>query len=331
MGVVGPHGKVFRLVSRTNLPSGMRRVTAPVAPLNLPAIFNSGQTFRWRRCPAVAPVRSSDCGLAHYGVVEGRALLASYADDTLCVDVLGESPQDAPMPVADWLSRYFDLATDYYALAESLVRIDPFLTPALASLQGLRILRQDPWETLITFILSANNNIPRICGIIERLSERLGTPIPMVEGSDLVLPPMFAFPNPCSVARADETVLRACGAGYRAPYVRAVAQRIFEGAFDLAGLFVMPIGDARDALMTLPGVGRKVADCVLLFGYGKTHAFPIDVWAKRSVEQVYFGGAERPIKQLLQFVEERFGPLAGHAQNYLFNFKRLSKDDGLAD
>jgi N-glycosylase/DNA lyase len=211
---------------------------------------------------------------------------------------------------------------------------DPVLAGVLPHTRGISILAQDPWETLATFLISQNNNIPKIRLSVERLCAALGKPLGRWPGAesrnsragsrapDPVSDSCFAFPSPARVADAPEPVLRDAALGYRVPYLRALARRIADGELIPEELATAPFDRAREVLMDLPGVGEKVADCVLLFALGHRQAFPIDVWVKRAVESLYFGGRQRTPRDIQAFARDRFGPLAGLAQQHLFYFAR---------
>jgi N-glycosylase/DNA lyase len=212
---------------------------------------------------------------------------------------------------------YFDLGRDYGSLKQRLAE-DPILRKALEYGWGIRILNQDPWETLISFIISSNNRIPRIKRIIENLAQRFGKAIPFEDEA------FYTFPQPEVLADASMEDLRACGCGYRAPYIKKTAQMVAAGIICLDEIKTLPYQQARQCLMRCMGVGPKVADCVLLFSMQKGEAFPVDVWVKRVMEALYFG-VEVPVKKVQDFAAEKFGPLAGLAQQYLFYYARELK------
>jgi N-glycosylase/DNA lyase len=136
------------------------------------------------------------------------------------------------------------------------------------------------------------------------------------------VPATFAFPGADRLAAIPQRELRKCGMGFRAPYLAETARLVAGGAIVLAGLRHLPLSSAREALMQLPGVGRKIADCVLLFGVGHVAAFPVDVWVLRTLRELYFEGREAPMREVIQFAETHFGPQAGYAQQYLFHAAR---------
>jgi N-glycosylase/DNA lyase len=216
-----------------------------------------------------------------------------------------------------WLTHYLQLDID---LAEVLRAFpdDPPMRAAVAACRGLRLLRQDPWECLASFILSSTKQIVQIQQIIALLCERYGAPLAVPPAS----PPAFAFPSPARLARASEAELRACKMGFRAPYLLATARLIASGQFDLAPLQRQPLEAARAQLMLLPGVGPKIADCVLLFAYGFQSAFPVDVWVMKALRQLYFPRRRVSRPRLQRFAAAHFGPHAGYAQQYLFHYMR---------
>jgi N-glycosylase/DNA lyase len=189
----------------------------------------------------------------------------------------------------------------------------------VAACRGLRLVRQDPWECLASFILSSTKRIVQIQQIVARLCERFGEKVIVPQNHQ----PVYSFPLPGRIATAGETELRACKMGFRAPNLRTSAQMIAGGTVDLGRLSALPVGEARDALMRLPGVGRKIADCVLLFACGFQDAFPVDVWVMKALRRLYFPRRQVPLKRLHQFAATHFGPYAGYAQQYLFHYARV--------
>jgi N-glycosylase/DNA lyase len=189
---------------------------------------------------------------------------------------------------------------------------------ALAACNGLRLLRQDPWECLASFILSSTKQIVQIRQIVARLCEEFGEPIPVPPGE----PVAYTFPTAQNIAGTTEARLRACKMGFRAPYLLAAARMVADGRLDLASLRKLSRTEARLKLMEIPGVGGKIADCVLLFAYGFDTAFPVDVWIARALQQLYFPKQAATEKQLHAFAASYFGPHAGYAQQYLFHYIR---------
>ena len=208
-----------------------------------------------------------------------------------------------------FLRDYLDLDRDYAAVAREYAHI-PEACRAVALYPGLRVMNQPPWEALISFILSANNNVARIRGLVDALSARYGQAV----GT------LYAFPTPRSLADADEGALRALRVGYRAPYIIETARRVADG-FPLYDLSGMPYDRAHRLLVTLPGVGDKVADCVLLFGCRHASAFPVDVWVARLLNR-WFGVAPCARPAMARRAREALGENAGLLQQFLFHAAR---------
>jgi N-glycosylase/DNA lyase len=270
---------------------GVRISGACISHFDMTHIFECGQCFRFER------IEGGYEGVALGGVIR--------------VKKKGEDIFLYPCTLLDFEEKwrgYFDLDRDYACLF-SMAERDGVLQEGLRCAAGLRILNQPPFETLISFILSANNNLARIRGIVRRMCARFGEPF-CFEGRAY-----YDFPTPAALAGAKESDLLKAGAGYRAPYVKKTAQAVADG-FDMEALRTADYEDAKRALMTLPGVGPKVADCVLLFSLGHSRAFPADVWIKRVLMQEYgFTGND---KQIQAFATEKYGEHAGIAQQYLF-------------
>jgi N-glycosylase/DNA lyase len=270
-------------------------------PFDLAATLESGQAFRWQ-----------SAGAGYAGVASGHHFKLAFRDGFLII----ESPScDDP---GNWAGHYFDLSTDYDGLTERLRQCDESIRSAVEFAPGLRLLQQEPWEVLISFILSANNNIPRIKQLVGRLCSRWGE---RKTAEDLS---WWGFPAPGALAGATEAEIRQCGAGFRARAVLEAAQRVSSGELDLIRLATLPTREAREMLLTLWGVGPKVANCVLLFGLGKIDSFPIDVWVKRGLEAHYFRAQNQRLTHLQDFAEGHFACDAGYAQNYLFYHARCT-------
>ncbi len=256
--------------------------------LDLAAIADSGQCFRWRRR-----------GDGYMIPALGRVLRVREMPD-------GALEMNCAEDEYDLLWRgYFDLDTDYGAMTDVLPQEDDFLRAAAEYGRGIRILRQDPWETLISFLISQRKNIPAIRQAVEKLCLTVGRVIGEDEEG-----PMYAFPSPAELSRLGEEGLRACGLGYRAPYVLRAAE-MFSGK-DLNGFHDLEDEALLQALCALSGVGPKIAQCVMLFGFHRLNAFPVDVWIQRVEEKRYPGGL-RP---------ERFAPFAGVMQQYMYAYER---------
>ena len=217
-----------------------------------------------------------------------------------------------------WLEHYLALDEDLDAIVRTFPADAP-LGAALKAHPGLRLLRQEPWECLASFICSSTKQIVQIQEIIRLLSARYGERVPSAHAGC----PAFSFPKPEAIAAAEEKGLRECKLGFRAPYLWKTAQMVVSGELDLARLHRASTPQAREALITAPGVGRKIADCVLLFSYGRQDAFPVDVWVRKVLHQLYFPKRRKvSAKTMETFPLRYFGANAGYAQQYLFHYAR---------
>lgn len=240
-----------------------------------------GQCFRWSEL--------EDGSFS--GIVSGKRVTVSAVGDEIVIE------SDLSR---EFLESYFDLGTEYSRYIADF-SADPTLKAACEHSPGIRILRQEPFETLISFIISQNNNIPRIAGIIGRLCESFGEP---VDGG-------FTFPTAKRLRGITPDDLAPLRAGFRARYIADAVSRVNSGEVDFAEIDALPLAPARDILKKIVGVGDKVADCVLLFAFHKLDAFPKDVWVKRVMAEYYPGGLPNCVKGA-----------EGVAQQYLFDFIR---------
>ena len=262
--------------------------------IDMAATFECGQAFRWK--PAGPNAYEGAAG-RHWARIERTGAGISIA------------PCDEALYEGFW-RHYLDIDHDYRECVCNLLR-DETMAPMAARCGGMRILNQPVWECLVSFLLSSNNNVKRISGIIERMCSRYGEDM----GGH------FAFPTAERLVEAGETGIRACGAGYRAAYVAGVAEAVLTG-FDLDGLPGAGYEAAKAKLMELHGVGEKVADCVLLFSCGYREAFPVDVWVLRAMN-LYFKEAGTTKADVRAFAAKRFGRLAGLAQQVMFHHERI--------
>lgn len=255
-----------------------------ISCFDLALTLDCGQAFRWTRE-----------GENFVGVAGGRFLRIGTRGDTLVLYDTGADDYE------DFWRRYFDLERDYAALCEGF-RADAALRRAVTLYPGIRILRQEPWEALCSFIISQNNNIPRIKGIIDRLCRAFG---------DRITGSFFSFPTPDRLAGLTPEDLAPLRAGFRAGYILDAAARTASGEINLNALALAPMDEARAELMKVRGVGPKIAECVLLYGCGRDEAFPVDVWVRRIMEELYPDGLPACVKGL-----------EGVAQQYLFHWRR---------
>ena len=270
-------------------------------PLDLASTLLSGQAFRWRRE-----------GPWFMGVVfdnsvkmrpaEGGVELVSSPDDERALEPL----------MRDYLGLDSDLDSIYSSFAQ-----DERLTTATRRHAGMRVLRQDPWECLISFICSSASNIKRITGNVESICSAFGRPI-RTDGQV-----RHTFPSPRALSAAEPGALRELGLGYRAEYIAATARSVAAGEVDLMSLREDSYDDALEALVGLDGVGDKVANCVLLFALDKLDAFPVDVWIERALSEWYMSGRKLSRRDMRLWARDHFGPYAGYANHYLFHDRRL--------
>lgn len=257
-----------------------------ITDLDLAQTLDCGQCFRW--------VENPDGSFS--GVACGRSVVARLENGVLTIDGAEEADRGL------W-SEYFDLSLDYGAVRKELSALHPVLKEAADYAAGIRILRQEPYEALCTFIISQNNNIKRIKGIVQRLCESFGERLP---GGG------FDFPAAQRMAQLSVEDLAPLRSGFRAKYLVDAAQKVNAGEVDLKSCFFLPYDEARAELMKIKGVGQKVADCTLLFGMHRVEAFPLDVWMKRAMKTC-FPGME----------PGDFGEYAGIAQQYIFHYSRM--------
>jgi len=258
-------------------------------PIDLERTLTCGQAFGWRRS-----------GPTWIKVAAGKRCAIQQSGTRLILE-----PGTDPRHVA----RYLRLDDDLDAMARALGR-DAVLSRALAECPGLRLVREDPWECLVTYMLAQNSTILRTQAAVRALAERYGA---RVEGEP-------RFPSPAELARASARELRRLRIGYRAPWIARVARAVAAGAFDPAALRRATYRDAIERLISIDGIGRKTADCIALYALEKLEAFPIDTWIRKALCVHY--GIEGRDDDLRAFAATRFGPHAGYAQIYLFAWVR---------
>ena len=281
----------------------------PSGPMALAETLESGQAFRWRR---ISPGEPED----HYeGVIFGNLVRIRQVGDSVLFKSTPD-PESAMRPILeDYLGLNHDLESIYAEISW-----DEQIGSAIDEYPGMRILRQDPWECLVAFICSANNNIPRISQNVEDISAAFGTPI---RGADTE---RRAFPGPDAIVEAGETALRELRLGFRAKYIAASAERVANAEIDLFALREAPYDEALAEITTLAGVADKVGNCVLMMSMDKLEAFPVDVWIDRALREWYFSESESksmPRTRMREWAQRRFGRYAGYANQYLFQSRRL--------
>lgn len=276
-----------------------------VNSFNLEHIFDCGQCFRWNK---------NEDG-SYTGVVKNNIIKIKMNGNDVYVESYGEDD------LKGLFNFYFDMDRDYEKIKNELRKIDDNMKVSISYGEGIRLLNQDLWETIISFIISANNNIPRIKGIIERISKRYGNEIEW-KGDKY-----YTFPTTEQLGKASVEDLKNLGLGFRDIRVYETTQMVLSGDIDLEKLHKKKdTMDIREELLKLPGVGPKVADCILLFSTLKRlDVFPIDVWVRRVMNDLYIHKKEESKvdkKLVLSIANEKFGNLQGIAQQYLFYWKR---------
>lgn len=265
----------------------------------VPAGFSAAHTLTGGQCFRWTERGGRLCGTAFGRYVEmeqnDRGLTVYGADGKECDSL--------------W-RRYLDLDRDYDAIRREVLAMEPRLADSAGFAGGVHILAQEPWEALCSFVISQNNNIPRIRGIIARLCLHYGERAVNGEFAREEAEG-FAFPTPEALANVPEETFKEFGCGYRAAYLTDVARRVASGEIDFDDIKKAPVNEARRMLMSLKGVGPKVAECALLYGFGRLECFPVDVWIRRALETEFTGGTA-----LLD------SPYAGVAQQYIFEYIR---------
>lgn len=245
---------------------------------DLKKIAESGQVFRMKPCSGGYRVISRD-----------KSLVLNSVDD---------------VPVGYW-HNYFDLDRDYASIRKSASGHYQFIDECMEFGRGLRILRQDPWEMIVTFIISQRRSMASIATCVEHLCEKFGT-----NAGDF-----FAFPTPSQLCQASEAEIRECGVGYRAEYIKCAAEIVNSGELDLDKCKSLSDADLKAELFRIKGVGEKVANCIMLFGFSRTASAPIDVWIDRVIKNDL--GGHNPFPE--------YGDVAGIIQQYLFFYKTQTK------
>ena len=282
------------------------RIRAP--DFNLEQTLNSGQVFHWEKA--------------------GRGFVGTIGDRALCLEQCGESLKvrfgGTPKPARETralpgiVTRYFALDHPLGTICDSFPK-DPVMNAARDFCHGLRIIRQPQWECLATFICSSMKQVAHIRQISLALRERFGGQRRIDEHL------AYAFPSARRLAQASEKELLECKLGYRAKNLRATARLVSSGQADLDAWSVLSDVELRKQLCALPGVGPKIANCVMLFAYERLRAFPIDVWIERVLRQHYFSRRRKMTAlRLHEFCETYFGEHGGYAQQYLFHHSRMA-------
>ncbi len=276
-------------------------IVSDIADFDLTQIFECGQCFRW----------NANIDGTYTGVAKGHALTIEHKNNEIWFYATDEKT------FYDVWYDYFDLGRNYGEIKHNLSS-DPILADAIKFGEGIRILKQDLWETIISFIISASNNIPRIKKIIEAFCTLFGQEIVYMGHT------YYTFPEAKSLKGITTEDLAPIKAGFRDKYIMDAVSKVNSGELCLSDFSDMDTASAKKALLSIYGIGDKVSDCILLFGLSRPEAFPVDVWIKRIMEYCYFGN-KQAIKDVRQFADDKFASLAGFAQQYLFYYARENK------
>lgn len=278
-----------------------RVIAENVRDFNPVHIFECGQCFRW--------LKQDD--RSYTGVAKGKVVNLSCQDNKIII--YNSNIEDF---INIWF-EYLDLGRDYSEIKKKLDK-DEIMHEAIRFGCGIRLLKQDIWETLVSFILSANNKIPRIMRSVAAISQEYGDELQM-DGTSY-----YSFPGVDKLSGSCIEELEICKGGFRCKYILNTSEMVKNGQVDMKKLAGLETEAARNELQKFPGVGPKVADCVLLYSGTKDDVFPTDVWVKRVMEELYFK-RDASFKEIQQFSREYFGGLAGYAQQYLFYYARENR------
>jgi N-glycosylase/DNA lyase len=271
--------------------------TLAAPSFDLEASMDCGQIFGWHKH-----------GGSYLGIIGGVAVSLRQGGGVVQF-VAGRRMR------SDLIRSYLGLDEDLEAIHAEIAR-DDFMRKAINSAPGLRILRQDAWPCLCSYILSANNRVERIDQLVKEISRRFG------RRQEAGGREVYSLPGVADLADCPESGVRACGVGFRAPYLVGAARMIAGGEISVERVRDAGYEEARELLKKLPGVGNKIADCVLLFAFSRYEAFPVDVWIKRAMETVYFDSRDVKPEEIRLFGQDYFGRYAGYAQEYIYYYTR---------
>ena len=274
----------------------MKEIELDVKCFNLKYTLECGQCFRWNKIDENT----------YIGVVKDRVLKVRQEGNKIFIK------SDKEENLEKVVRYYFDLDRDYEKLEKKIVLIDDNIAKAVKNTSGLRNLNQDFFEMLISYIISANNNIPRISKSVNEISKRYGKEIEF-EGQRYYL-----FPTPDELTDVTIDEFRECGVGFRDKYIYKTVEKINNKEIDLEQMQKLDTEKLKAALLSLMGVGPKVADCILLFSCARQEVFPIDVWVQRIMRRLYYNNEEVSKNEILRYARENFGENAGIIQQHLF-------------
>ena len=266
-------------------------------------VFECGQCFRWNK----------QVDENYIGVVNGKVLELSKKDQDLIIYNIDEKEFHER-----WFD-YFDLGRDYSKIKIKLSNEDEILKTAIPFGSGIRILNQDPFEIIISFIISANNRIPMIKRCIENISKSIGDAIEYKGRT------YYGFPSVDQLKDISEEQFISMGAGFRAKYIKDTVSKIYNRQFDIDAAIKLNDDECHKKLQELSGVGAKVSDCIMLFSMKKYSAFPVDVWVKRAMNVFYNAPENMSLNKIRSFAQNKFGDNSGISQQYLFYYARENK------
>lgn len=273
----------------------MKELAIDTKCFNLKYTLECGQCFRWKLVDDY-----------YVGVIRDRAIKVRQDGNTIYVRSNNEENLE------NIVKEYFELNKDYKEIEERISKVDKYVKEAVKNTTGLRHIKQDFFETIISYIVSANNNIPRISKSVNEISRRFGKEIEF-DGEKYYL-----FPRPEELANVTVDEYRECGVGFRDKYIYNTVKKINSGEINLDDMQKMSTKELRTLLLTLMGIGPKVADCILLFSCSRQEVFPIDVWVERVMKKLYFEDKEASKKEILNYADKNFGKDAGIIQQHLF-------------
>ena len=281
------------------------KIDIPLDSFNLEHIFECGQCFRWEKIDEYS----------YIGIIDDTVLKVKIDNDKLVISGVTDKKD-----IQNYLIEYFDLNRDYSNIKSKLSSIDKYMKESIDYGYGIRILNQNIWECIISYIISANNNIPRIKKIINNLSTRFGKKVTF-EGNNYYL-----FPTIDQLATASVEDFRAAGAGFRDIRLYNTTQAIYNKDFNLSKLIqINDTNEIEKILLELDGVGPKVANCIMLFSLKRFDVFPVDVWVRRVMNELYIHAKDENkinSKEIVKLAHDKFGDLSGIAQQYLFYWRR---------
>lgn len=271
--------------------------------------FHLGQTLECGQCFHFKKLAENEYGISALGKL---LHIRQTGDTVVFYDTTPEEYEHI------W-SGYFDLKRDYGAIKKELLKRDDKLSEAVSAMWGVHLLKQDFFETLISFIISQNKQIPHIKQIVENISRQYGEFLGEIGGEQF-----YSFPDCHTLKAVSEEEFRRLKTGFRAPYIRDAVQKVCDGTVSKEQLCTMEQEEAMECLMQIKGVGEKVASCVLLFGLEKREEFPVDVWIKRIMEELYFHG-DTSREEIRKKAMEMYGAYGGYAQQYLFYYGKVNQ------